>query len=146
MLQALGGILLKSIPTICLLLVLYFYLKAMLFKPLNKVLKQRDQLTAGTRRAADQSLQEAERKIQEYEGKMREARAEVYRQQEATRAQWLADQAAQVAAARERTGAAALKANDQLAAEITAARQSLLESSGALADAIATAVLARRNG
>lgn len=146
MLHGLAGILLKSIPTICLMLVLYFYLKAMLFRPLNQVLKQRDDLTAGTRRAADISLKEAERKIQEYEGKMHEARAEVYRDQEKTRAQWLADQAAQVAAARERTGAAVGKAQDQLAEEIAAVRLSLGESSGALADEIATSLLSRRNG
>jgi F-type H+-transporting ATPase subunit b len=146
MLQALAGILLKSIPTICLLLFLYFYLKAMLFKPLNRVLKQRDDLTAGTRRSADQSLKEAERKVQEYELKMREARAEVYRDQEATRAQWLADQAAQLGTARERTGAATAQAREQLGTEIAAARQSLAQSSGALADEIATALLTRRAG
>ena len=146
MLQSLGGILLKSIPTICLLLLLYVYLKAMLFKPLKQVLKQRDDLTAGTRRGADQSLKNAERKIQEYEHKMREARAEVYREQEATRAQWLADQTAQVTAARERTGAAAAKAKEQLGVEIGAAQQSLMETSGALADEIATSLLTRRAG
>jgi F-type H+-transporting ATPase subunit b len=146
MLQALSGILLKSIPTICLLLLLYFYLKAMLFGPLNRILKQRDDLTAGTRRTADQSLKDAERKILEYEGKMRDARAEVYREQEATRAQWLADQTAQVTAARERTGAAVLKEKEQLAAETAAARQNLVETSGALADEIATSLLFRRNG
>src|SRR5437016_5243260 len=96
-LQALAGILLKAIRTICLLLFLYFYLKAMLFSPLTRVLKQRDQLTAGTRLAADQSLRDAERKVHEYEAKIREARAEIYRDQEMTRAQWLADQAAQLA-------------------------------------------------
>ena len=47
-LHALGGILLKSIPTVVLLLFLYFYLKSMLFGPLTRVLKQRDELTAGT--------------------------------------------------------------------------------------------------
>ncbi len=146
MLQALGGILLKSIPTICLLLILYLYLKAMLFKPLKQVLKQRDDLTAGTRRGADQSLKNAERKIQEYEHKMREARAEVYREQEATRAQWLDDQTAQVTAARERTGAAVGKAKEQLAVEIAAARESLTETSGTLADEIATSLLTRRAG
>ena len=146
MLQGLSGILLKAIPTICLLIILYFYLKAMLFKPLNRVLKQRDDLTAGTRRTADQSLKDAERKIQEYEAKMREARAEVYREQEATRAQWLADQAIQVAAAREGTGATSQKAKEQLAAEIVAARQTLVESSGVLAEEIAVAVLSRRAG
>ncbi len=145
-LQALGGILLKSIPTIFLLLVLYFYLKAMLFKPLNQVLKQRDELTAGTRRGAQQSLDEAERKVREYEGKMREARAEVYQEQEATRARWLEDQAAQLATAGERTDAGVAAAREQLGAEITAARLSLAESSGALADEIASALLSRRTG
>ena len=145
-LQPLAGILLKSIPTIVLLLILYFYLKAMLFKPLNRVRKQREDLTAGKRRAADQSLKDAERKIQEYEAKMRDARAEVYREQEATRTQWLVDQTAQVDAARESTGAATASAKQQLEAEIAAARQSLLETSGTLADEIATALLSRRNG
>jgi len=145
-LQPLAGILLKAIPTICLLLFLYFYLKAMLFSPLAKVLKQRDELTEGTRLAADRSLRDAERKVQEYEAKIREARAEIYREQEVTRAQWLADQAAQLAEARERTGAATMKAKEQMAPEVAAARQSLMESSGALADEIATAVLAGRAG
>ena len=145
-LQALGGILLKAIPTVCLLLLLHFYLKAMLFGPLEKVLKQRDELTGGARKAAEQSLAAAGRKAQEYEAKLREARAEVYRQQEETRRRWLEDQAAQVAQAHERTAGAVRQAKRQIAAEAAAARQSLLGSSGALADQIATAVLARRAG
>jgi F-type H+-transporting ATPase subunit b len=143
-LHALGGILLKSIPTIVLLLFLYFYLKLMLFGPLTRVLKQREELTAGTRHAAQKSLKDAERKVSEYEAKMREARAEVYREQEETRKHWLADQTSQVEGARERTGQTVQQAKEQMTAEITAARQSLAESAGALADQIATAVLARR--
>ena len=143
--QALGGILLKSIPTICLLLFLYFYLKIMLFGPLNKVLKQRDALTAGTRHAAEKSLQEAERKVLEYDLKMREARAEVYREQEELRRGWLADQAAQIATAHQATNAAIAKNKEQMGLEAAAARQSLLETSGALADEIASALLTRRS-
>ena len=45
----------------------------MLFGPLNRLLKQREELTAGTRNAAEKSLKDAERKVQEYEAKMREA-------------------------------------------------------------------------
>ncbi len=63
-----------------------------------------------------------------------------------TRAQWLADQAPQLAEARERTGAATMKAKEHMAEEVAAARQSLMESSGALADEIAAAVLAGRAG
>jgi F-type H+-transporting ATPase subunit b len=143
-LQALAGILLKSIPTICLLLFLYVYLKLMLFGPLAKVLKQRDALTAGTRDAADESLKAAERKVEQYEAQMREARAEVYREQEELRRGWLAEQAAQVAEARESTAASTARAREQMAAEMTAARQTLTESSGELADQIATALLTRR--
>ena len=145
-LHALAGILRKSIPTVALLLFLYFYLKLMLFGPLNRLLKQREELTAGTRHAAQKSLKDAERKVQEYEAKMREARAEVYREQEETRRQWLADQAGQLESARERTGRAVQTSKEQMATEFAAARQSLVESAGALADQIATAVLARRAG
>jgi F-type H+-transporting ATPase subunit b len=145
-LHALGGILLKSIPTVVLLLFLYFYLKVMLFGPLTRVLKQRDELTAGTRDAAQKSLREAERKVQEYEAKMREARAEVYREQEQTRKQWLADQASQVESARTRTGQTVQQAKEQMTVEITAARQTLAASAAALADQIATTVLSRRAG
>jgi F-type H+-transporting ATPase subunit b len=145
-LHALGGILLKSIPTVVLLLFLYFYLKLMLFGPLTRILKQRGELTAGTRHAAQKSLKDAERKVQEYEAKMREARAEVYREQEETRKRWLADQAGQVDSARERTGQTVHQAKELMAGEIAAARQTLAESSAALADQIATAVLSRRAG
>src|SRR6266853_3081993 len=93
--QALGGILLKAIPTIVILIILHFYFKAMLFGPLDKVLKQRDQLTSGARQAAEDTLAATERKAQEYEVKFREARAEVYKHQEETRQQWLKDQAVQ---------------------------------------------------
>jgi len=143
-LHALAGILLKSIPTIVLLLFLYFYLKGMLFGPLNRILKQRHELTEGTRHAADKSLKDAERKVQEYEAKMREARAEVYREQEETRRRWLVDQTSQIDGARERTGQTVQTAKEQIAVEITGARQSLTDAAGALADQIATALLARR--
>ena len=143
-LHALGGILLKSIPTVVLLLFLYFYLKSMLFRPLTRVLKQREELTAGTRHAAQKSLKDAERKVQEYEAKMREARAEVYREQEETRKRWLADQTTQLDGARERTMQTVQQSREQTAVEVAAARQTLAESAGVLADQIATAVLSRR--
>jgi F-type H+-transporting ATPase subunit b len=143
-LQALGGILLKAIPTVCLLLLLHFYFKGMLFGPLEKILKQRDELTAGARKAAEKSLAAAEHKQQEYEAKFREARAEVYRAQEDARRQLLDDQAAQIAEARERSETLVRAAKQQINAEAAAARQGLLDSSAILADQIATAILARR--
>jgi F-type H+-transporting ATPase subunit b len=143
-LQALSGILLKAIPTVFLLIILHFYLKGMLFRPLQKVLKQREELTAGARKAAEQSLAAAERKAQEYEAKFRDARAEVYREQEETRRVWIEDQARQIAAAQARIGEVLTTQRKQVAEETAAAKQVLVETSAALADTIATAVLARR--
>jgi F-type H+-transporting ATPase subunit b len=143
-LHALAGILQKAALTVALLLLLHFYLKAMLFGPLEKVLKERDHLTKGARKAAEQSLAAADKKTQEYEAKLREARAEVYKELEEIRRRWLEDQASEVAQARERNAAAVRKAREEIVAETAAARQSLTESSAALADEIATAVLAGR--
>ena len=143
-LHALAGILQKAALTVALLLLLHFYLKAMLFGPLEKVLKERDRLTKGAREAGARSLAAADKKTQEYEAKLREARAEVYKEQEEIRRRWLEDQASEVAQARERNAAAVRKAREEIVAEAAAARRSLTESSGALADEIATTVLAGR--
>jgi F-type H+-transporting ATPase subunit b len=143
-LQDLSGILLKAIPSALLLIILHFYLKAMLFKPLQKVLTQREALTAGARKAADESLAAAERKALDYEAKFRDARSEVYREQEETRKVWLEDQSKQIAGAHERSTAAMAAADKRLAEETTVAKQNLVETSAALADRIANTVLARR--
>src|SRR5579871_6966554 len=142
--QALGGIFVKAIPTVICLLFLHFYFKAMLFRPLNKVLKQRDELTAGARKAAENSLAAAERKTAEYEAKLRDARAQVYQEQEKIRAGWMEDQAAQLSQARGRAEAAVKQARYEIASEAAAARQSLLETSATLGEQIATAVLSGR--
>jgi F-type H+-transporting ATPase subunit b len=137
---------LKAIPTICLLLILHWYFKAMLFGPLEKVLKQRDELTEGARKSAEQSLAAAERKQQEYEKKFNEARAELYRAQEETRRKWLEDQAAQVDAARQRSAQILHEAKQQIEGEAATARASLTATTAALADEIANSILARKGG
>jgi F-type H+-transporting ATPase subunit b len=143
-LHALGGIFVRAIPTILLLVFLHFYFKLMLFGPLKKVLKRREELTEGARKTADMSLAFADRKAAEYEAKLRDARAQVYRAQEETRKRWLEDQTAQVAEARKSNEEIVKQARYQIATEAAGARQTLLETSAALADEIASAVLARR--
>jgi F-type H+-transporting ATPase subunit b len=143
-LQALGGILQKTIPTVIALLFLHFFFRAVLFGPLRKVLKQREELTAGARKAAEASLAAADRKAEDYETRLREARAEVYREQEETRRGWLAEQTEQIAAARASAEATVKQAKFEIASEAAAARRNLFETSSAMADQISTTVLARR--
>ena len=144
--EALGGILVKAIPTVVIILFLHFYLKNVLFAPLRKVLKQRDEMTIGARKAAADSLASAERKARDYEDKLAQARSDVYKQQEETRKQWLQDQAGQTAAARARMEASVRQARDQISGETETACQNLHQTSEALADQIATRILTRSAG
>jgi len=143
-LQALGGILLKAIPTVILLIVLHFYLKAVLFGPLDRVLQKRRELTEGAQKTAEASLAAATRKADEYEAKLRDARAAVYKQQEEIRKRWLEEQAQQVAEARARSEATVKAAREGIAQDAAAARKSLQDTSATVADQIVATVLGRR--
>ena len=143
-LQALGGILLKAIPTVILLIILHFYLKAVLFGPLDRVMEKRRELTEGARKLAEESLAAATRKADEYEAKLRDARAVVYKQQEEIRKRWLEEQAQQVAEARARSESAVKAAREAIAQDAAAARKTLQDTSAAVADQIVATVLGRR--
>ena len=59
----------KAVPTIIILILLFWYFRAMLFNPLGRILKEREELTEGARRAAEKSLKLAEAKQEEFEQK-----------------------------------------------------------------------------
>ena len=99
-LNALGGILLRALPTFFLVLLLHFYLKHVFFAPLGKVLKQRYDATEGARKAAEASLAKAEAKASEYEAAIRAAGNDVYHEQEKIRSQWIVEQATKISEAR----------------------------------------------
>ena len=143
-LNALGGILLKAIPTVILLIILHFYLKAVLFGPLDRVMQKRRELTEGARKTAEDSLAAATRKADEYEAKLRDARAVVYKQQEEIRKRWLDEQAQHVADARARSESTVKAAREAIAVDAAAARKSLQDTSEAVADQIVATVLGRK--
>ncbi len=144
--QALVGILTKAIPTIIILVILHQFLKAVLFGPVEKMLKQRGEMTHGARHAADESLKKAERKTVEYEAKLRDAKAVVYKEQEETRKKWLTDQSEQVARAKADSETRVGAARKEIASEAAAARVGLEQTSSTLADQIANSLLTRRAG
>ncbi len=143
-LNALGGLLLKALPTFVLLVLLHFYLKHIFFHPLEKVLKQRSDLTEGARQSAELSLDAASRKTAEYEAALREARSEIYREQEEARRRWRDEQAAAILDAKGRAKSMVAQARAQLAEDAARAREALKGESEALASRIAGAILERR--
>src|SRR5689334_2521929 len=82
MLHALGGILLRAVPTFLLILLLHVYLKAVFFKPLERVLQARYQATQGARKLAEESLARAASKTEQFEKALFAAKSEVYQAQE----------------------------------------------------------------
>ena len=144
MLHALGGILLKAIPTFLLVVLLHFYLKGLLFKPLQKVLRRRYEATEGARKLAGESLERAASKTAEYQAAMRAARGEIYQAQEQAHKRLQEAEFAELTAARQRAEAAVREARTQLAKDVEAAKDGLARDSERLADQIAESIL-RRN-
>ncbi len=143
-LAQLGDLIVRSLPTLFLVLLLHFYLKAVFYGPLEKALADRKEATTGTRKAADEALKAAEAKAAEYEAKIRDARGQIYKEQEAIRTQLRQQQAAAVAAVKAHSDGAIREARATVAAEVADATAGLASRGEQLASQIAQAVLAGR--
>ncbi len=86
-LRQLGELLLRSIPTVCFFLVVYFGYRILVHKPLMRVLEERYNKTQGAVEKARADIASAEAKTAEYEQRLREAKMAIIRAQEARLAQ-----------------------------------------------------------
>jgi F-type H+-transporting ATPase subunit b len=143
-LRSLGGLMLRAIPTLLLVIFLHFYLKRMYFRPMEKVLKERFEATEGARKLAAESVALASEKAAEYEQALRTARAEIYREQEQFREQLREKHDQAVREARASAGDMVKQAQQEIAGEAAIARRSLEEQTGVLAERIADVVMRRR--
>jgi F0F1-type ATP synthase membrane subunit b/b' len=143
-LHDLGGILLKAIPTLVLLLIVHLYLKRMFFGPMRDVLTKRREATEGTRKSAEAAealLAKASEKAAALEAALRKAREEIYQEQEEARRRWISEQTARLEEARRSSRDLIHQAKQQLDAEAAAAKRDLTATTAALADQIAQALL-----
>src|SRR5947208_8304077 len=140
-LQQLGQLLLKAVPTFILVVLLQFYLKRVFFKPLEKVLHQRYEATEGARKIAEQSLERARAKTAEYEAALSEARNAIYQAQEKARKEMQEREAAAIAQARQASDAAMKQAKAELAEDVAAAKVALAGETDAMANRIADSIL-----
>jgi F-type H+-transporting ATPase subunit b len=143
-LQQLGGILLKAIPTVCLLLIVFVYLKWMFFRPLEKILAERRQATEGTRERAEALLAKANETADLIDAKLRKAREEIYQEQDEARRRWIVEQTAQLEEARRSSRELIHQARQQLEGETAAAKIELAATAQVLADQIARSLLERK--
>ena len=144
MLNELGQLLLRAVPTFLLVIALNFYLKYMFFKPLEKVLQRRFDATEGASKLAAEALELAAAKTAQYEAALRAARSEVYQAQEQAHRQLADRQAAELLAGRQRTEQLVREAQRQLAQDAEILKRELAAGSDALANQIADSILRGR--
>jgi F0F1-type ATP synthase membrane subunit b/b' len=143
-LHDLGGIVLNGLPTFFLVLILAVFVKLLYLNPLEKVLAERFRLTEGARKAAEESLKNADTKIAEYQDALNKVRNEIYLEQAAFLQKFREEQAALAHAVRVESDAHLAEIKLSIAKEADVAREHLESQSEALAGQIADAILSRR--
>jgi F0F1-type ATP synthase membrane subunit b/b' len=143
-LHDLGGIVLNGLPTFFLVLILAFFVKFLYLTPLEKVLAERFRLTEGARKAAEDSLKNADTKIAEYQEALNKARNEIYVEQAAFLQKLRAEQAELAHTVKVESDARLSEIRLSIAKEANTAREQLESQAEALAGQIADAILSRR--
>jgi len=139
--QQLGELFLQAVPTVLIILAFYLMMRALFFKPLLKVMAEREARTAGARKAAQVAEAAAAEKVKQYQEALKRARAQVYSEQEAARKKLLDERAAVLKEARGKAAAEVAAGKERVAKELAAARRDIEVSVGQLAAEIARRVL-----
>jgi len=137
----LGNLFLQAVPTVLIILLFYFILRAIFFKPLLQVMAERDSRTAGAQKAAEAAQAATAERIKQYQEALRQARAQVYAEQEAARKQLLDERAAQLKEARTKASKEVTVAKERVAGELAAERRNLEASIVQLSAEIARRIL-----
>lgn len=135
------GLFLGAAPTALIILLFYFILRALFFKPLLKVMAEREARSIGAQKAAEAAQATAAEKVRQYQEALKQARAQVYGEQEAARKKLLDERNAQVKAARAKASAEVDAAKAKIGAEAAAARRDLEAGIGQLASEIVSRIL-----
>lgn len=143
-LQALGGLLLKAVPTLLLLVLVHFYLKWMFFRPMGDVLARRRASTEGLRQASEATLKKASELAASVESQLHQAREQIYQEQDEARRRWTGEQAARMEEARRQARELIHNSKLQLEAETAAVKRDLGATTDALAEQIAQALLKKK--
>jgi F-type H+-transporting ATPase subunit b len=128
---------------IIIILVMVYVLNATLFKPINRILEERERRTRGRSGEAKGIIQEVEDKLAAYERSLREARSEGYRLMEQERAEAMRERQIKVDAVREEVTRLAEEEKSVINAQAEEARASLMQDAGAIATEISSHILHR---
>jgi len=128
------------------IILLIFILNRTLFKPINRILDERERLGAGRIIEAKQLLAQYDKRLAKYEDQIREARAEAYQHLEAQRKESLADRQEMVAKVKAETAAQVQAAKGEIDRQVESAKQNLENEARAMASTISSQLLRRPVG
>lgn len=125
------------------ILLLIFILNRTLFKPINKVLDERNHLGAGRMAEAKQLLAQYEHRLSGYEQQIQSARAEAYQFMEVQRREALAARTEMIAQVKTETAAQIAAAREEISKQTDAAKANLEGEARAMAAVISSQILHR---
>lgn len=128
---------------IVIILVMVFVLNATLFKPINRILEERERRTRGRSGKARDIIRDVEAKMAGYERALREARSEGYRLMEQERAEAMQERQAKLEVVREEVSRSVEVEKNAIAAQAGEARGTLALDAGAIAKEISAQILHR---
>jgi F-type H+-transporting ATPase subunit b len=138
------------LPDLSVLWVIFFVLlltvvlDRLLFRPVLRVMGEREQAIRSARELAERSANEARLASAEFEKKTAEARAELYRQMDEMRRSAMNERAEILARTRAEAESEIAAASAKLAAEADEARRRLSADADALGVAVAERILGRK--
>ena len=138
------------LPDLSVLWVIFFVLlltvllDRLLFKPVLRVMEERERAIRSARELAERSASEARLASAEFEKKTAEARTELYRQMDEMRRAAMSERAEIMSRTRAEAEAEIAAASAKLAAEAEEARRRLSAEADVLGAAVAERILGRR--
>jgi F-type H+-transporting ATPase subunit b len=141
LIHQLGDLLLGTVPVIVIVLIFYFVLRSVFFKPILQVMAERQARTLGAQKAAESAQAVAAEKRKQYEEALRQAKAKVYLEQEAERKKLLNERAAFLKEARSRSSVEVAQAKERVTGELQSAKKDIEATAPQLALEIARRVL-----
>jgi F-type H+-transporting ATPase subunit b len=139
--RQLGELFLQAVPTVLIILLFYFILRTVFFKPLLAAMAERDARTVGAQKAAEQAQAAAAEKTKQYQDALKQARAQVYAEQEAARKKLLDERTELIKEARTAATAQVAAGKERVAGEVVAARREIEATVSQLSAEIARRIL-----
>ena len=140
-LHQLGRLFLQSIPTVVFVFFLLVILDWLFFRPLSRLLKEREDATVGALARAREKSATAEHKALEYDSAFQAARQEVYRQREVDRKAALQERETTLQKMREQSEVWRQSAQTTLRKDVEAVKQELQTACRSLAQEITEVML-----